>query len=171
MWRSAPMSGLMRKRSIAKLAAAIATSACLLLTPSAVAVGRTVWIVRDGFYAGSVLSEGELVYFYVAHGRIYHLRFSMNLDCTSSGVTSNPNFNAGPAMPQGQAIPANGIVSIDWTEREAGREGHINAELAFTRHPNASFSVTSHGDPESCTGFADVPIQRAAVTPPRPTWP
>jgi hypothetical protein len=111
------------------------------------------------------------VCFYVSHGRICHLRFGTDLDCTSSGVASNPNFNAGPAMPQGRAIPANGIVSIDWTESGAGRVGHINAELAFTHRPNASFSVTSHSDVESCDGFADIRIQRAAVTPPRPSWP
>lgn len=160
----------MLKCSIAKLAAVIAACACLA-APSALASGRTVWIVRDGFYAGSVGGGGELAYFYVSHGRVYHLRFSMSLDCTSSGVTSNPLFNAGPAMPQGRRIPASGIVSIDWVEHGAGRTGDIDAELALTRHPNASFSVTSHGDPERCNGFADIPIQRAAVTPPRPTRP
>lgn len=160
----------MFKPSIAKLVAVVATCACLA-APSALASGRTVWIVRDGFYAGMVSGGGELVYFYVARGRVYHLRFSMSLDCTSSGVTSNPDFNAGPAMPQGRAIPASGILSIDWVEHGAGRTGDINAELALTRHPNASFSVTSHGDPERCNGFADIPIQRAAVTPPRPAWP
>jgi hypothetical protein len=158
------------KPSIAKLVTVLATCACLL-TPSALAAGRTVWIVRDGFYAGMDSSAGKLVYFYVSHRRVYHLRFSMELDCTSPGVTSNPIFTAGEAMPQGRRIPPSGIVSIDWIEHGAGRTGHINAELAFTRHPNASFSVTSHGDPESCDGFADIPIQRAAVTPPRPAWP
>jgi hypothetical protein len=158
----------MRRLPIARLVAVLVTCGCLV-APSALAAGRATWIVRDGFYVGEVEGGGvELVYFYVSHHRIYHLRFSMNLNCTSSGVDSNPNFNAGPAMPQGRAIPSDGIATISWSEDSAGRMGHITAELAFTRHPNASFSVFSQGEPEACNGFADIPIQRAAVTPPQP---
>ena len=71
---------------------------------------RYVAIVRDGFYAG-MDAHSELVYFHVAHHRVYHLRFSLTLGCHNTDTHEDypRTFDAGHVMPQGRVIPRNGI--------------------------------------------------------------
>jgi len=152
----------------------------LLLTGSVLATagaagGSTTWIVRDGFYAGIEQSSGgvEFAYFHVKNRRIYHLRFALNLNChnTNTGDDYPRTFDAGPHMPQGRLIPANGDLWIDWSERGGGREGRITGELSFRHHLLASFSVTADGGCEDCEGFSAVLLQRSPRTPPLPRNP
>ena len=152
----------------------IITAIGLLATvPLSAQARHVVWIVRDGFYAGMVSGSSELAFFHVKHHRVYHLRFSMNVSChdSSTGQDYNVNFSAGPAMPQGRLIPANGTLRINWTETDSARRGQISAELTFHRHFLASFSVLTDGSIEDCNGFSAVPLQRAHRTPPVPVGP
>lgn len=155
-----------------RLLIALVLASCTLV-PAAVASGNPVWIVRDGFYAGLHQGSFGFAYFYVQGHRIYHLRFALNLNChnTNTGEDYPRTFDAGPRMPQGRLIPANGIVTIDWSEHGGGRDGNITAELSFHRHPLASFSVIADGGYEECEGFSAIVLQRAPRTPPRPPNP
>lgn len=155
-----------------RLLIALVLASCTLV-PAAVASGSTVWIVRDGFYAGLHQGSFGLAYFYVHDHRIDHLRFALNLNChnTDTGQDYPRTFDAGPRMPQGRLVPANGIVDIDWSERGGGREGRISAELSFHSHPLASFSVVADGGYEDCEGFSAIVLQRSPRTPPLPTNP
>ncbi len=166
-------NGFMRRSPI-KLLAAVAVISLLIIPPLAAnARSHTVSIVRDGFYAGIVATAGELAFFHIKHHRVYHLRFALVLTCHNSGTGQDEPraFSAGSSMPQGERIPANGTLSINWIQEDGGRRGHISGELGFHRHWLASFSVISSGGLETCTGFSAVPPHRAAKTPPVPSRP
>jgi hypothetical protein len=151
----------------------LALTAIALLGAATAALARTTWIVRDGFYVGSEDNFSELAFFHVANRRVRHLRFSMNLNChnDNTGQDYDRNFSAGAAMPQDERIPSDGTLTIQWSETDAGRAGHITAELRFHRHPMASFSVTSAGGYEACNGFAAIRLHRSPRTPPVPSRP
>ena len=160
----------MRKKLLV-LAATLATIAVVPL--GAHARGPTHWIVRDGFYAGMDAGSGELAFFHVRHHRVYHLRFSLNLTChdDTTGQDNSYNFSAGDEMPQGRLIPADGVLTINWTETDSARDGHINAELRFHRRPVASFYVTSASSVESCNGLSAVYVHRSRARVPVPSQP
>lgn len=150
----------------------LATSICAAtFSALGVAHARTVYIVPDGLYAGMDPRSASLTFFHIHNHRVYHLRFSLNIVCHNSntGADYTVNYSAGPAMPQGQTIPADGLLRLDWVESEAGREGHIDMEITFRRRPMASFSVTSTGGYESCNGFAAIYVRRSPLRVPVPT--
>jgi hypothetical protein len=157
-----------------RMLALIVALAALAVPSLAAATGRTVYIVRNGFYAGMDSGSGALTFFHIKNHRVYHLRFSMNLDCDNSntGQHYDRNYNAGPGMPQGEAIGTNGRVDIDWSETEAGRDGNISAEISLSgRRPLASFSVHATGGYETCVGFSAIYIYRSPVNVPVPDQP
>jgi hypothetical protein len=157
-----------------RLAALAAAAMIVILSLAGAASGRTVYIVRNGFYAGMDDGSGALTFFHIKNHRVYHLRMSLNLDCQNSntGQDYQVNYNAGPKMPQGQAVGSNGRANIDWTETEAGRDGHISAEISFSgRRPLASFSVISNGGYETCNGFSAIYIARSPANVPIPRQP
>jgi hypothetical protein len=155
-----------------RLLIALVLASCTLF-PAAAASGSTVWIVRDGFYAGLHQGSFGFAYFHVKNRRVYHLRFALNLTCHNSNTGEDypRTFDAGPRMPQGRLIPANGIVTIGWSERGGGREGSITGELSLRRHLLASFSVVADGGYEACEGFSAIVVERSPRTPPLPTNP
>jgi hypothetical protein len=158
-------------RARIRLLAATAVMSIPISTPLAAnASTHFVSIVRDGFYAGVDSGSSALAFFHVRHHRIYHLRFSLELTCHNSNTGQDypRTFSAGSRMPQGRLIPANGTLSVNWVQQDGGRRGHINGELTFHRHWLASFSVTSGGGFEDCTGLSAVLLQRAHKTPPIP---
>jgi hypothetical protein len=152
------------------LAALTAISMLAMAPLTANARPHTISIVRDGFYAGVDSRSGALAFFHVKHHRVYHLRFSLELTCHNSDTHQDyaRNFSAGSRMPQGRPIPANGTLTVNWLQEDGGRHGHINGELTFHSHWLASFSVTSGGGFEDCTGFSAVLVRRASRTPPVP---
>jgi len=167
----------MRKRLLPSLALTVTVLAALLgaFASPAGARSRTTYIIRDGFYGG-LASDNTYVLLWIRHRRVYHVRFNAMLQCYNISTHEEyPRlFDAGKNMPQGQAIPAGGRLTVDFVETEGGREGHIKATFSFRHSGLAEFTVDAPhvGEGlEDCMGFQAILIKHSPHNVPVPAGP
>jgi hypothetical protein len=165
------------RRSASALALAATVIAALLgaLPSTSSARPRTTYIIRDGYYGG--LFGGNIyAMFWVSHRRVYHVRFDSMLQCYNISTHEEyPRlYDAGMNMPQGEAIPAGGSLTVHFVETEGGRVGHVTATFNFRRSGLAEFSVDAPhvGEGlEDCTGFEAIRVKRSPHKIPQPAGP
>jgi len=122
-------------------------------------------IIRDGLWTGR--DSRGLVIARVRSHRVVSLRFMVTLDCHNhdTGEDYDRAFTGGRKF-NPVTIPRAGRLVTRWIEMDAGREGHIFAELDWRGRRYAllaSFVVdVPQIDPglESCLGEADIPAHR-----------
>jgi len=174
-----------RKRELLTVLAVVVLglAACLLAAGSdadARPTRNVGTVVPYGTYGGLNKASGEYVIFKVKNRRVRDLAFNTKILCQASDSPSaEPRFFSAAHGPQGQVIPRNGRLHLEWQERGDGRQGNIGVTLTFGTRDSADLSVIVPEEPgqyevgetkESCDGGGIVKFRRGFEVP-IPTMP
>ena len=173
-----------RKREILSVLAVLVLGLCASLLADhhdaeARPARNAVAVVPDGTYGGLDRASGEYVLFKVRNRRVRNLAFNTKILCQASdSPTSEPRFFSAAHAPQGQLIPRNGRLHLEWQEQGDGRHGNIGVTLHFGTRDFADLSVIVPEEPgeveedeakESCDGGGIVKFRRGFEVPALPT--
>jgi hypothetical protein len=173
-----------RKREFLSVLAVLVLGLCAsLLAASHDAEARparsTGAVVPDGTYGGLDRASGEYVLFKVRNRRLRDLAFNTKILCQASdSAATEPRFFSAAHAPQGEMIPRNGRLHLEWQERGDGRQGNIGVTLHFGTRDFADLSVIVPEEPgqvevgeakESCSGGGIVNFRHGFEVPALPT--
>jgi hypothetical protein len=139
-------------------------------------------VVPDGAYGVNVAARGEYILFTVQNRRVRKLAFQTQILCrTSDSPGEEPRFFSADHAPQGQLIPRNGRLHLEWQERGDGRLGNIGLTLRFGTRDTADLSITVPEEQgpeampdeakETCDGGSILHFLRGYEAPVLPTTP